>query len=118
MGLGSTFPTNPDLADILGDAGFDFESFYFLDSFGSQISGLGPAWAWLGASLVPAWAHPLGPGLGPPTGPLGGPGEPLCWAGGPSGGHKMWHCRSHPQPLLSGMLMLIAARAPCDIFDP
>ena len=48
------FPTNPDLADILGDMDFDFENFYFLG--GSQISGLGSA-----------WAHPLGPGLGPPT---------------------------------------------------
>ena len=25
------FPTNPDLADLLGDTDFDFESFYFLD---------------------------------------------------------------------------------------
>ena len=24
-------PTNPDLADILGDMDFDFENFYFLD---------------------------------------------------------------------------------------
>ena len=59
------FPTNPDLADILGDMDSDFENFYFLDFFGSQISrfpvprfpnfqksGLGQAWA--------------GPGLGWP----------------------------------------------------
>ena len=71
--------TNPDLADILGDMDFDFANVYFLDFFGSQISGLGPAWAqlrlglgpaWaqLGPSLGPAWAR-LGPGLGPRLGP-------------------------------------------------
>ena len=49
------FPTNPDLADILGDADFDFENFYFLNLFGSQISGLGPAGARLGPGLDPAW---------------------------------------------------------------
>ena len=82
---GGCFPTNPDLADILGDTDFDFENLDFL-FFGSQISGLGPA-----------WAHPLGPGLGPPTwarhgpthlgpawahplGPLGRAGGPLGWA--------------------------------------
>ena len=27
------FPTNPDLADILGDTDFDFENFYFWDFF-------------------------------------------------------------------------------------
>ena len=59
MGPGGFFPTNPDLADILGDMDFDFENFYFLDFLGSQISGLGPAWA------------QLGPGLGPGFGPLG-----------------------------------------------
>ena len=37
------FPTNPDLADILGDTDFDFGNFDFWDFFGSQISGLGPA---------------------------------------------------------------------------
>ena len=30
MGPGGFFPTNPDLAEILGDADFDFENFYFL----------------------------------------------------------------------------------------
>ena len=29
MGPGSFFPTNPDLADILGDTDFDFENFHF-----------------------------------------------------------------------------------------
>ena len=62
------FPANPDLADILGDMDFDFENFYFWDFFGSEISGVGPAWAQLGPThLGPAWAHPLGPGWGPPT---------------------------------------------------
>ena len=63
------FPANPDLADILGRTGFDFENLYFLDFFGFQISGLGPA-----------WAHPLGPGLGPPTWAQLGPGlgPPTC----------------------------------------
>ena len=56
------FPTNPDLADILGRTDFDFENFYFLDFLGSQL-GL-PAWAQLGPSLGPAWAQ-LGPSLGP-----------------------------------------------------
>ena len=56
------FPTNPDLADILGDTDFDFENFYFLDFLGPKFL----AWAQLGPThLGPAWAHPLGPGLGP-----------------------------------------------------
>ena len=59
MGPGCFFPTNPDLADILGRTDLDFENLYFLDFFGSQISGLGP--------LGPTWAHPLGPRVGPPT---------------------------------------------------
>ena len=42
MGPGGFFPTNPDLADILGRTDFDFENFYFLDFFGSQLGpGLG-----------------------------------------------------------------------------
>ena len=70
MGPGGFFPTNPDLADILGDTDFDFDNLYFLDLLGSQISrfpdprfpnfqksGLGPGFG-------PAWAQ-LGPGLGP-----------------------------------------------------
>ena len=32
------FPTNPDLANILGDTDFDFWIFYFWDFFGTQIS--------------------------------------------------------------------------------
>ena len=45
------FPTNPDLANILGDMDFDFENFYFLDLFGSQISGLGPGLGPLGVEM-------------------------------------------------------------------
>ena len=60
IGPGGFFPTNPDLADILGRKDFDFENFYFFDFFGIpnyQISrspeiwpgpGLGRAWAGLG----------------------------------------------------------------------
>ena len=39
MGPGFVFPTDPDPADILGRTDFDFENFYFLDFFGSQIFG-------------------------------------------------------------------------------
>ena len=64
-GSGGFFPTNLDLANILGRTDFDFENFYFLDFFGSQISGLGPAWARAWAQAwARAWAR-LGPGLGP-----------------------------------------------------
>ena len=31
------FPTNPDLADILGRTDLDSENFYFLDFLGSQL---------------------------------------------------------------------------------
>ena len=73
------FPANPDLADILGRTDLDFENFYFLELFGSQISGLGPlgpslgppTWAPRGPThLGPTWAHPLGPlGWAPRVGP-------------------------------------------------
>ena len=33
MGPGGFFPTNPDLADILGRTDFDFENFYFFFDF-------------------------------------------------------------------------------------
>ena len=79
MGPGGFFvPTNPDLADILGDTDFDFEicSLDFLILFsplffrsqisrlpGSQISrfpdrGLGQAWAGLGPAGAPSAAPP------------------------------------------------------------
>ena len=69
-GAGSFFfPANPNLADILGRTDLNFVIFYFLDFFGSQIFGLGPA-----------WAHPLGPGVGPTHlvgGPTRGPSQKL-----------------------------------------
>ena len=62
------FLANPELADILGDTHFDFDNFYSWDSFGSQVSGLVPAWARLGPST---WAR-LGPThLGPTWARLG-----------------------------------------------
>ena len=55
------FPTNPDLADILGRTDFDFENFYFFDFVGPKFL----AWAQLGPThLGPAGVHPLGPGWG------------------------------------------------------
>ena len=57
-GVRRIFPTNPDLADILGRTDFDFENFYFLDFLGPEFL----AWAQLGPThLGPAWANPLGP---------------------------------------------------------
>ena len=74
MGPGGFFPTNPDLANILGRTDIDFENFYFLDFLdltfsGFQIprfpnfqkSGLGQVWAGLGPGR--AWAR-LGPWAG------------------------------------------------------
>ena len=43
MGSGAFFPTNPDLANILGDTEFDFD-ILFLDSFGSRISRIPDSW--------------------------------------------------------------------------
>ena len=58
------FPTNPDIADILGRTDLDFENLYFLDFGGCkfpdfqvprfpgfQKSGLGQAWAGPGLAL-------------------------------------------------------------------
>ena len=87
MGPGGFFPSNPDLPDILGRTGLDFENLYFLIFFGVPNFWLGPTWAQLGPThLGPSWAHPLwahplwaprGPTWAPrrPThlGPLGGP---------------------------------------------
>ena len=58
MGPGGFFPTNPDLADILGDTDFGFENFIFFMLLGPKFL---------------AWAHPLGPSLGPPTWAWRGP---------------------------------------------
>ena len=51
-------PTNPDLADILGDTDFDFENFYFLDFLDPGLGRLGWAlgWAGLGGARV-GWAR-------------------------------------------------------------
>ena len=80
MGPGGFFPTN-HLADILGDTDLDFENFYFFDFLGSQISGLGPAWARLGPRLRP--------GLGPATARQGSAGfsrAPALWSEQPRAG--------------------------------
>ena len=43
------FPTNPDLADILGRTDFDFENFYFLDFLDVPAHAKnGPRWAQMG----------------------------------------------------------------------
>ena len=55
------FPTDPDLADILGRMDFDFENLYFLFVFGSKISRF-PNFQ--KSSLGQAWDGP-GLGLGP-----------------------------------------------------
>ena len=47
------FPTNPDLADILGRADSDFEDFFLV--FGSQISGFP------GSQISKIWPGPDGP---------------------------------------------------------
>ena len=60
------FPTNPDLADILGRTYLDFENLYFLFFFRVPNFWLGPSlgpptWAPRGPTrLGPMWAHPLG----------------------------------------------------------
>ena len=101
------FPANPDLADILGDADFDFDNFYFLDFFGPKFlawaqlgPGLGPpTWARLGPThLGPAWAHPLGPGLGPPTWA-----HPLGFPDAAAGAGRILKSRSRPLPTHPGM---------------
>ena len=74
------FPANPNLANILGDTDFDCEIFFLGGGWGGTkflawAHPLGPSlgpptWARLGPThLGPAWAHPLGlgPGLGSPT---------------------------------------------------
>ena len=77
------FPTNPDLANILGRTDFDFENFYFWDLFGFQIPRFpGPQISrspeiWPGPGLGRAWAlgrvGPSGGRVGPRVGPSGGP---------------------------------------------
>ena len=119
------FPTNPDLADILGHMDFDFENFCFFYFLGPKFlawAHLGPpTWARLGPThLGPAWVHPCGPGLGlwpglglptwaqfGPThlgsaGPSGGPGRPSGGPGGPLGWAKKVYTFFRPaRPLAS-----------------
>ena len=115
------FPTNTDLADILGDTDFDFENSFFgkkcwgpIFKFPQQnwVLKMPTPWAWLGPNLGqlgprvgpptwaprgpthlgPAWAHPLGPHVGPPTlGPT--------WAHphGPHAGHPLGPTWAHPR---------------------
>ena len=72
------FPTNPDLANILGRTDFDFENFYLFDSLGVPNFWLGPSlgpptWARLGPThLGPAGAAPRVGRVGPSGGPSGG----------------------------------------------
>ena len=70
MGPGGFFPTNPDLANILGDPDFDFENFHFLICLDPKFPDFqvpdfqisrNLAWARLGLGLGQAWAG-LGPG--------------------------------------------------------
>ena len=106
------FPTNPDLADILGRMDFDFENSYFLDLLGSQLGpNLGPAWARLGPGLGPAWARAwarawaqawgrawarLGPGLGPAWDILKE--RPCCHVG-----HFLWNSWTFAGFVLQGV---------------
>ena len=72
-GPGVFSPTNPDLADILGDMNFDYENVRFVDLFGSQSSKFpgsqnsrNLAWARLGPRPSGCRAKGLGwAGLGP-----------------------------------------------------
>ena len=117
MGPGGFFPTNPDLADILGDTDFDFENFYFWDFLGSQLGpSLGPAWAraWaglgpgLGPGLDPGLGAGLGPGLGPSLGPGLGPD-----AAGAGAGRTL---RSQPDPSPNAPRDRIRRKCPfCDL---
>ena len=70
MGPGCFFPTNPELADILGDTDFDFEIFFllFLDPKFPDFQvpdfkiSRNLSWAQLRPSLGPAWTPSDGPG--------------------------------------------------------
>ena len=87
MGPGGFFPTNPDLADILGRTDFDFEIFFAFWIPNFQISRF-PDFQKSGLGLGPGWAPRLGRAgpLGWAGGSLGwGPGEPLRGAQGSLG---------------------------------
>ena len=81
MGPEVFFPTNPGLADILGDTDFDFENLDFLDprfpdfqvpyflisrnlAWARLGPGLGQAWAWAGPGLRSGLGLGLGLGSG------------------------------------------------------
>ena len=60
------FPTNPNLAEILGKTDLDFETFHFFCFFGFQISGFpGPQiskiWPLAGLGPGQAGLEPSGP---------------------------------------------------------
>ena len=50
------FPANPNLADILGDADFDFDNFYILDFLGSQNVQISRSQISKNLPLGQAWA--------------------------------------------------------------
>ena len=89
---------------------FDFWIF-----LGSQISGLGP----LGPThLGPAWAHPLGPSLGPPTWAQRGPTHlgPACLGPGAAGAAACAAgriLRSQPDPSPNAPRDEIRRKDPC-----
>ena len=94
------FPTNPDLADILGRTDFDFENCYFFDFFGSRI----PRFPGSQISKIPEiW---LGPGLGPGWGPGLGPD-----AAGAAGAGRI--LRSQPDPSPNAPRDQIRRKGPC-----
>ena len=73
------FPTNPDLADVLGRTVFDFKIFYFSDFFGVHISVFpGPQIFKMWPGPGRAWA--LGR-VGPRAGPRVGLGQRVLFPG-------------------------------------
>ena len=72
MGPGGFFPTNPDLADILGRTDFDFENFHFWDPKFPDFQV--PDFQ---ISRDLAWAHPRAHPRGPPE---PGPARPKAQA--------------------------------------
>ena len=81
---GGFFPANPNLADILGDADFDFE---ILCAWGDFLDPKFPDFQVpdFQISRNLAWAG-LGPGRAGPSGGPGGPSGGPVASGGPSGG--------------------------------
>ena len=79
MGPGGFFPTNPDLADILDDTDFDFETSYF------SFALLGPKTMQKikkAKSVLPKMSARSGLVEKNPPGPIWGrPGSFFAWAG-------------------------------------